>query len=272
MPLPWPPKLFIDKEKFLKGSPMGEVTRFYKKSRIDVYTKYLQIDGLTTRMCIYEDYNRTLIKEIRCLYSNRQNNLIVRQRFPFENRTIEYYKPNFKPNYRPSKKSDTINLPWPHWRRIEEIDRRMRTIDYYHYRHEDGLIKRIDELDLEWVGNHERINETKEIFEGRDDWLVYRAFRYYQKNNSSDSSFAFKTSFSFEAVIVRMEQRFEKNTRKNGHEQVAKIVSVFLRSDHRLEPKKGPYYYLASPQRRRNRSDHPRIQTLVFGRSVAQFR
>lgn len=228
MPLPWPPKLFIDKEKFLKGSPMGEVTRFYKRSRIDVYTKYLQIDGLTTRMCIYEDYNRTLIKEIRCLYSNRQNNLIVRQRFPFENRTIEYYKPNFKPNYRPSKPSATMNLPWPHWRRIEEIDRRMRTIDYYHYRHEDGLIKRIDELDLEWVGNSERINETREYFEGRDDWLVYRAFRYYQKNNSSDSSFAFKTSFSFEAVIVRMEQRFEKNTRKNGHEQVAKIVGVLV--------------------------------------------
>ena len=53
MPLPWAPKLFIDKDKFLRGPPMGEVTRFYYKSRVDIYTKYMQIDGYNNCWNIY---------------------------------------------------------------------------------------------------------------------------------------------------------------------------------------------------------------------------
>jgi len=45
MPPAWPLKLYIDKLDFLRGSPMGEVTRFYRKARYDGYTDYKQIDG-----------------------------------------------------------------------------------------------------------------------------------------------------------------------------------------------------------------------------------
>jgi len=252
MPLPWPPKLFIEKDKFLRGSPMGEVTRFYKKSRVDTYTKYLQIDGLTTRLTIYEDFNRILVKEIRSIYSNRKNNLIVRRRFPMEFKTIEYYKPNFKPNYKPaktSKSSEAASMNWPHWRRIEEIDRRQRIIDFYPYRHEDGLIKRIDELGVDWPEHEEKIYKTKEFFEGRDDFMTYRSFKYTEVKLPNDhGSFNFTSCHDredrddgpdknkddketklgllrrSEKYIVKMQQRFEKNPRKDGHEQVAKIV------------------------------------------------
>jgi hypothetical protein len=40
MPPPWPPKMYIDKEKFLKGTPLGESTVFYKKCRVDSYAPY----------------------------------------------------------------------------------------------------------------------------------------------------------------------------------------------------------------------------------------
>ena len=40
MPPPWPPKMFIDKEAFLKGTPLGESTAFYKKCKIDSYAPY----------------------------------------------------------------------------------------------------------------------------------------------------------------------------------------------------------------------------------------
>jgi hypothetical protein len=245
MPLPWPPKLYIDKEQFLRGPPMGEVTRFYRKSRVDTYTKYLQIDGLTTRLAIYADFNRTLVTEVRCIYSNRRNNLIVRQRFPYDFKTIEYYKPNFKQNYKPAEPKENLNLTWPHWRKIEEIDRRLRIIDFYPYRHEDGLIKRIDELGVIWPGHKVKINKTKEFFEGRDDWLTYRSFKYILRPNRNESYDAYgsqyndykdldslvynvDTSFRTRGAIVKMQQRFEKNPSKDGHKQVAKMVMINL--------------------------------------------
>ena len=40
MPPPWLPKVFIDKECFLKGTPLGESTVFYKKCKIDSYAPY----------------------------------------------------------------------------------------------------------------------------------------------------------------------------------------------------------------------------------------
>ncbi len=46
MPPPWPPKIYIDKEAFLKGTPLGESTVFYRKSKVDSYAPYGQPDGL----------------------------------------------------------------------------------------------------------------------------------------------------------------------------------------------------------------------------------
>ncbi len=43
MPPPWPPKIFIDKEAFLKGTPLGEDTIFFNKVKIDNYAPYSQV-------------------------------------------------------------------------------------------------------------------------------------------------------------------------------------------------------------------------------------
>lgn len=94
---------------------MGEISKFYEKSRVDIYTRYSQIDGLVMRLILYDDFNRTIIREERTIYSNRRNNLIMRRRFPYEFRSIEYYQPNNKPLEPHSN--------WPHWRSIEEVDR-----------------------------------------------------------------------------------------------------------------------------------------------------
>jgi hypothetical protein len=109
MPPPWPLKLYIDKLDFLRGSPMGEVTRFYKKSRLDSYTDYRQIDGLVKRLTIYEDYKRTIVTEIRYLFDHRKDNLRLRRRFPFEYRTVGISFPPNNQNF--SKK--TINRSSP---------------------------------------------------------------------------------------------------------------------------------------------------------------
>ena len=40
MPPPWPPKIYLDKDKFLMGTPHGEATLFYNKVKVDNYAPY----------------------------------------------------------------------------------------------------------------------------------------------------------------------------------------------------------------------------------------
>lgn len=155
MPPPWPPKLQIDKDAFLKLSPLGETTVFYIKSRVDSYAPYSQPDGLIEKISIYEDYRRLKIKEIRYFYHNRSDKLELVRRYPFKFKKIEEYGPG-KP---------------PHWKTVLEVDRRVRIINFYPNRNHDGLIMR-----------EERIGtKTIEYYENRDDRVVYRSVRFDSK-------------------------------------------------------------------------------------------
>lgn len=40
MPPPWPPKIYIDKDKFFEGTPLGENTLFFNKVKVDNYAPY----------------------------------------------------------------------------------------------------------------------------------------------------------------------------------------------------------------------------------------
>jgi hypothetical protein len=46
MPPPWPPKIYIDKEQFLLGSPLGEAMVLYNKVKVNNYAPLSQEDGL----------------------------------------------------------------------------------------------------------------------------------------------------------------------------------------------------------------------------------
>ncbi len=61
---------------------------------------------------------------------------------------MEYYLPYSGPDKTPS-----------HWKKLTEVDRRMRVIEHYPNRNEDGLIRRIEKIG----------EKTSEIYEGRDD-------------------------------------------------------------------------------------------------------
>ena len=69
MPPPWPPKLVIPYEKYRLGSPLGEETKFYVKSKVDIYGESynenkFQIDGLVKCITIFEDFLRNITQEI----------------------------------------------------------------------------------------------------------------------------------------------------------------------------------------------------------------
>jgi len=58
MPPSWSPKLEIDAQKWALGTPMGEISKFYRRCRVDFYGPYVQPDGLVERCAFYEDYKR----------------------------------------------------------------------------------------------------------------------------------------------------------------------------------------------------------------------
>lgn len=233
MPMPWAPKLFISKDKFIKGSPLGELTKFYEKCRVDFYSKYSQIDGLTKRITFYKDFSRTMVKEIRCIYECRRNNLVMRCRFPYEFKTIEYYQHNNKPLEQ--------NSSWPHWKSIEEVDRQMRIIRFYHNRHDDGLIERREYINQEPAQNaakrkrqRGKFNKIEEYFEGRDDYLEYRACRYIPQGGKKGEYQEFTSDFLKDSYIVKMTQKFGKNQFMPANNQVMKMVVDILKYIRRL--------------------------------------
>ena len=54
MPPPWSPKIYIEKDKFLKGTPLGQQTTFFIKMKIDKYAEYSQPDGLVLKYTLFD--------------------------------------------------------------------------------------------------------------------------------------------------------------------------------------------------------------------------
>ena len=47
---------------------MGEISKFFKKCRVDFYGPYVQPDGLIERTALYDDFKRLRVKEVRYFY------------------------------------------------------------------------------------------------------------------------------------------------------------------------------------------------------------
>ncbi len=60
MPPPWSPKIYIEKDNFLRGTPLGETTTFFIKVKIEKYADYSQPDGLVMKYTQYEVKNQII--------------------------------------------------------------------------------------------------------------------------------------------------------------------------------------------------------------------
>lgn len=205
MPPPWSPKLFVNKDKFLDLCPNGEKTVFYKKCKVDFYAECSQMDGLVKRITLYEDYKRLIIREIRCHYKNRKDNLVLRRRFPYQFKLVEHYDSSAQSHY---------------WKKLIQIDGRLRKIYFYHHRNKDGLIYR-----------EERIGrKTFERYKGREDRIIYRSVTFNpDPKDSSDKDLTLIDNHyaanlgakkNGEVVILKMTEKFALDSSKPAEEQI----------------------------------------------------
>ena len=213
-PLSWVPKFEISQEHYLRGSKNLKYSRFYKKMQIDYYSEYQQTDGLIKKETKFEDYKRLIVKDITFYYKNRKDNLYKKKNFPFEFRSIDYYKNNTQHFQQ--------NNNWPHWKEIETISSVKRIIRFYPLRFKDGLIER-----EEIIG--EKIIER---YQNRDDKLIYSSVRFEKKiNDSKKNAYSFIERNIGTVNIIKMVQKYEKNSLIEANDQISKLI-VDLRREH----------------------------------------
>ncbi|OMJ88894.1 hypothetical protein SteCoe_2560 [Stentor coeruleus] len=220
LPPSWCPKLRIDREVFAKKCPMGEKTLFYEKCKVEYYAEYSQYDGLIMCLTYYHDYKRHIVKEIRWIYKGRQDNLVIRRRFPLEYKTVEDYAPGC--TY--------------HWKQIVEIDGKSKIVIYYPTRYNDGLIRR------EEIFEH----KTREFFQDRDDYMIYRSWKIVnRKSNTRDLVLG-------DYVIVHMTQKYDRNPNLPAGGKIEKIVYDIAKKKHIV------YYHYEPGSIKRNVVEYPR--------------
>lgn len=197
MPPPWSPKLYLDKDKFLNLSPLGEKTVFYKKCRVDTYADCSQVDGLVKKISIYQDFKRLILLETRCYFRNRRDKLYLRRRFPYEFKLIEYYESSVKANY---------------WRKLVQVDGHLRQLYFYPHRNNDGLIYREEQIG----------KKTIEKYKDRKDHLEYRSVTFVPiSKDKKDASILELNDIHFKcAKILSMVQKFGLNPELPAEDQI----------------------------------------------------
>jgi hypothetical protein len=200
---------------------MGKITRFYRKTEVDIYSEYTQPDGLVKKVNIYEDFKKTMISEVRYFYSNRKDNLFFRRKFPFNFLSIDYYNKNYKIS---NLLNGYNNKAWPHWKEIHIHQGRQRVIKYYPLRFHDGLIER-EEL----IGE-----KTIEKYENREDGLIYCSVRFEEKKkadmNGRRDVYSYLDNHLGKVVVSKMVQKFERRGKQNPNDEVRKIIVDLIRN------------------------------------------
>ncbi|XP_078033983.1 dynein regulatory complex subunit 7 [Augochlora pura] len=153
MPISYVQEIQISDEEFEKRYPNGRKTMFYKKTKVELYTPYLQLDGLIQKITKYSDYSYLNCIETQEIYANRSDNLVESKKDLTNDSVIDFYQRG-----RPDQcKEHRYFLNNPNTVDAERI------LEFYYVARLDGL-------------SHLEMHPAyvKQYFIDRDDFLHYR--------------------------------------------------------------------------------------------------
>ena len=127
----------------------------------------------------------------------------MRRRFPYKFKTIEHYD-SMKDQY---------------WKKLIEVDDRLRKLYYYHHRARDNLIYR-----CEIVGK-----KIFEKFKGNPDRLIYRSVTFENENSLSNESMVYtyddkNYTQATQYRIAKMTQQYQDDPNDKSENKIRKIV------------------------------------------------
>ncbi|KZC06212.1 Coiled-coil domain-containing protein lobo like protein [Dufourea novaeangliae] len=152
MPISYVQEIQITDEEYERRYPNGMKTIFYKKTKVDLYTPYLHLDGLIERITKYDDYDYLNLIEYEELYVNRSDQLVKCKKNLTNDSVIDFYergRPDQCKEHRYfGNGPDTVDME--------------RILEFYHVARIDGLSR------LEMHPNY-----LTQHFVDRDDFLYY---------------------------------------------------------------------------------------------------
>ncbi|GAX80447.1 hypothetical protein CEUSTIGMA_g7886.t1 [Chlamydomonas eustigma] len=158
MPPSWVPKLSIARDAFDMRCPRGSKLMLYHQCQHEIFALFgdcSRWDGMTERLILYEDVERSVISEVRESFTRRKDKLRERRVYPLKDTTVEYFDPG-----------SSFGL-----KDILTVRNDRRTMNFYHGARLDGLVSR-EEL---------QGRKMVETYASRDDRLVYRSATYLQE-------------------------------------------------------------------------------------------
>ncbi|XP_076284275.1 dynein regulatory complex subunit 7 isoform X2 [Lasioglossum baleicum] len=157
MPISYVQEIQISAEEFERRYPKGMKTMFYKKTKDELYTPYLQVDGLIQRITKYSDNSYQNAIDIQEIYTNRSDNLVECRRNLTNDSAIDFYQRG-----RPDQcKEHRYFSNGPNTVVAERI------LEFYHVARLDGLSRL--EIHPTYI---------KQYFIDRDDFLHYRCAEF----------------------------------------------------------------------------------------------
>eukprot|EP00899_Mesostigma_viride_P013144 jgi/Mesvir1/21830/Mv04215-RA.1 len=155
MPPSWVPKLQVASDAFDMRCPKGSKGVVYLRALHEVFAMFGECsrwDGMVSRLTRYSDDARGSVCEVREHYSRRKDRLVKRVSFPLEDRVLEYFDPG------------------AHYglKELCTISGKRRIAYFYPKSRLDGLVSRHEEIG----------KKTVEVFQDRDDRMVYRSVTY----------------------------------------------------------------------------------------------
>jgi hypothetical protein len=163
LPQSWVSKLTVSRELYLLKYPRdGRRTVFYNKAKVDMYGYGVHDQGITVHVTLYSDTARTQITETRELFSNRRDKLHQRVRSVTSGYTYELFLPGRHLNLKEC-------IEWSGHRRV---------CTFYSEARLDGLKARTEIMGVKII----------ELFEGRQDKLIYRSINVTDDVSNSSTS------------------------------------------------------------------------------------
>ncbi|GMI19216.1 hypothetical protein TeGR_g6973, partial [Tetraparma gracilis] len=228
VPESWVNKLTIKRSLYaLRFPPDGQRVILYKKAKHELFAENVHDQGCVSKLTLYKDLARTIVKECRETFVNRQDKLAQRVRYPLERKVHESFAPG-RAMLMAGQNAGVAALK----ELIVWTGKRLE-MHFYVSARLDGLVCREETIGKKII----------EKFEGRTDKLVYRSIAV---NVSADS--ANKSTFILpgggqnpDLQVTKMTEKYERNPAKDANEDIAK--RTYNVKDHKVRTQ---YHYADS--------------------------
>ncbi|XP_044599229.1 dynein regulatory complex subunit 7-like [Cotesia glomerata] len=208
MPTSYVEQIDIQSLDYERRFPNGRKTMMFKKTKVELFAPYVQMDGLIEKITVHEDYECEKATHVYEKYSNRGDKLFQSTFFVGEGIRVDLYKRG---------RSDAVKEH--HYSIDGDSVTDERTLEFYDVVRSDGLSK--IQVHPHYLTQH---------YVGRKDLLYYRNVEFSLKKTTNQNT--------YHREVSKITEKFNRNDKLPATKDIA--VREFCIKDNKIELK---YHY-----------------------------